>query len=94
MLGVLDWGDPDVWLGMLKRAARSDADREQMQQLAGALMADYVFALKFDEVVFNPYPGGDAGSVTPIQYIMAEFHKDFPEQASVEDFRRDPGAGA
>ena len=62
VLGFLDCGDPEALVAMVKRAGKSEADHERMQQLVSALMADYVFALKFDEIVFNPYTGGDASS--------------------------------
>jgi hypothetical protein len=57
----------------------------RMQQLVSAIMADYVFALKFDEIVFNPYTGGDAGNLAPIQHIVQEFGKDFRAPVSAEE---------
>lgn len=83
-LGILDCGNPEIWLGLVKESTKSEARTERMKQLVSALMADYVFALKFDEVVFNPYTGGDAGNLAPIQYILQEFGKDFPAPVSAE----------
>ncbi len=92
MLGLIDCGNPEIWLGLVKRSARSEADKERMQQLMSALMADYVFALKFDEVVFNPYTGGDAGKLAPIEWIVNEFGQDMPGPVSVEElFGRSAG---
>jgi hypothetical protein len=85
VLGLLDCGDPEMFLGLVKRASQSPADDARMRQLVSALMADYVFALKFDELVFNPYSGGDAGALTPIVFIMQEFGKDVPAPVAVHD---------
>jgi hypothetical protein len=87
-LGLIDCGNPEVWLGLVKRSAKSEADKERVYQLVSAMMADYVFALKFDEIVFNPYTGGDAGNLTPIEHIMREFGKDVPAPVSIDDFTR------
>ena len=78
VLGFLDCGDPEAFVAMVKRAGKSEADNERMQQLVSALMADYVFAIKFDEIVFNPYTGGDAGTFSPIEHILNAFRKDIP----------------
>ncbi len=86
-LGLLDCGNPEIWLGLVKESMKSEARKERMQQVVSALMADYVFALKFDEIVFNPYTGGDAGNLAPIQHILQEFGKDFPAPTSVEGLR-------
>jgi hypothetical protein len=93
MLGLIDCGNPEVYLGLVKRSARSEADRERMQQLVSAMMADYVFALKGDEVVFNPYKGGDAGELTPIEYILSEFGKDVPPPVSIDELKDSWSAG-
>jgi hypothetical protein len=83
-LGLVDCGNPEIWLGLVRKSMKSEADKERMQQLVSAIMADYVFALKFDEIVFNPYTGGDAGNLTQIQHILQEFGKDFPAPVSAE----------
>jgi hypothetical protein len=88
---LIDCGNPDFFVGFAKRAARSEADLVRMEQLVSAMRADYVFALKGDEVVFNPYKGGDAGDVTPIEYIMNEFGKDVPALVS-NDARKQTSA--
>lgn len=91
-LGLIDCGNPEIWLGLVKRSMKSEADKERMYQLVSAIKADYVFARKFDEIVFNPYTGGDAGNPTPIQYILQEFGKEFPAPVSAEELMaRDPG---
>jgi hypothetical protein len=64
-----------------------------MQELVSAIMADYVFALKGDEVVFNPCKGGDAGELTPIEYIVNEFGTDFPAPVSADELMGNPRTG-
>jgi hypothetical protein len=92
-LGLIDCGNPEVYLGLVKQSTKSDADRERMHQLVSAMMADYVFALKADEVVFNPYKGGDAGELIPIQYILNEFGKDIPAPVSLDELKDSWSAG-
>jgi hypothetical protein len=84
-LGLIDCGNPEIWLGLVKRWSKSEDDKQRMQQMVSALMADHVFALKFDEIVFNPYTVWDAGKA-PIQYILEEFGKDFPAPVSGSEF--------
>ena len=92
-LGLIDCGNPEVFLGLVKRSTKSEADRERMQQLVSAFMADHVFALKGDEIVFNPYKGGDAGDLTPIEFILKEFGKDIPAPISEKDLAASWGVG-
>jgi|SRR5262245_33254749 len=87
MLGIIDCGNPQVFVAMLKRWGQSEADQERMKQLVSAFMTDYVFAIKFDEIVFNPQRSSGGGKLTPIERITQEFGQDFPvpEQVPLTD---------
>jgi len=84
-LGLIDAGNPEIWLGLVKRSMRSEADKERMQQIASLIRADYVYALKFDEIVFNPNKLANAGNLTPIEWIIQNFGEDFPAPVSAEE---------
>ena len=73
--GMLDLGNPRVFVAVVKQSAESEEEFTKMQAITQTLMQDYVFALQADEVVFNVVAG--PSGLTPLQRVVLSNEETF-----------------
>jgi hypothetical protein len=66
--GMLDLGNPNIFVALVKQSAESQEEFTKMQAITQLLMQDYVFAIQADELVFNIVAGPDG--LTPLQLVV------------------------